>query len=65
MSADGLTIFVLESTSLFSHQPQTFCRFAMGGLFTTNIYAEHKTFGNKKAVCGVRNHAYCKCAVSC
>jgi hypothetical protein len=23
----------------------TFCRFAMGGLFTTNVYAVHKTFG--------------------
>ena len=23
----------------------TFCRFAMGGIFTTNVYAEHKTFG--------------------
>jgi hypothetical protein len=25
--------------------PVTFCRFAMGGIFTTNVYAEHKTFG--------------------
>lgn len=43
----------------------TFCRFAMGGIFTTNIYAEHKTFGNHKTVCGERNPAYCKCAVMC
>jgi len=23
----------------------TFCRFAMGGIFTTELYAEHRTFG--------------------
>ena len=23
----------------------TFCRFAMGGIFTTELDAEHKTFG--------------------
>ena len=23
----------------------TFCRFAMGGIFATELYAEHKTFG--------------------
>jgi hypothetical protein len=42
----------------------TFCRFAMGGLFSTNVYAEHRTFGYHKTVCGARNPAYCKCAVS-
>ena len=25
--------------------PVTVCRFAMGGIFTNNFYAEHKTFG--------------------
>ncbi len=41
----------------------TFCRFAMGGILTTELYAEHKTFGYHKTVCGARNPAYCKCAV--
>lgn len=41
------------------------CRFAMGGIFTTKLYAEHKTFGYHQTVCGVRNPAYCKCAVIC
>jgi len=41
----------------------TFCRFAMGGLFTTKVDAEHKTFGYHKTVCIARNPAYCKCAV--
>ena len=43
----------------------TFGRFAMGGLFSTNVHAEHKTFCYHKTVCGVRNPAYCKCAVTC
>ena len=43
----------------------TFCRFAMGGIFTTELYAEHKTFGYHETVCGARNPAYCKCAVTC
>ena len=43
----------------------TFCRFAMGGIFTTNVGADHKTFGYHKTVCGARNPAYCKCAVTC
>ena len=42
----------------------TVCRFAMGGLFTTNVYTEYKIFGYHKCVCGERNPAYCKCAVS-
>jgi hypothetical protein len=37
--------------------PVTFCRFAMGGIFTTELYAEHKT------VCGTRNPCFCKYAV--
>lgn len=36
----------------------------MGGIFTTELYAEHKTFGYHQTVCGARNPAYCKCAVS-
>jgi len=40
-------------------------RFAMGGIFSTNVDAEHKTFGYHKALCGERNPAYCKCAVAC
>ena len=43
----------------------TVCRFAMGGIFTTDVYAEHKTFGYHKTVCEARNPAYCKCAVIC
>jgi len=35
----------------------------MGGIFTTELYAEHKTFGYHKTVCGARNPAYCKCDV--
>ena len=42
----------------------TFCRFAMGGLFTSNVYTEHETQGYNKTVFGARNPAYCKCAVS-
>jgi len=38
-------------------------RFAMGGFFTTNVYAEHKTFGYHKTVCRAQNPAYCKCVV--
>src|SRR5690554_2017094 len=41
----------------------SFCRFAMGGIFTTELYAEHQTFSYHKTVCGARNPAYCKCAV--
>ena len=44
--------------------PLTFCRFAIGGLFSTNVHSEHSTFINHKAVCGARNPAYCKDAVS-
>jgi hypothetical protein len=29
-----------------------------GGVFTTNVYAEHKTFGYHKAVCEARNPAF-------
>src|SRR5690554_2510213 len=36
----------------------------MGGIFTTELDAEHKIFGYHKTVCGARNPAYCKCAVS-
>ncbi len=43
--------------------PLTFGRFAMGGIFTTELYAEHETFGYRKTVCGARSPAYCKCAV--
>jgi len=32
----------------------TVCRFGMGGIFTTNAYAEHKTFGYHKTVCGAQ-----------
>jgi lysophospholipase L1-like esterase len=44
----------------------TFCRFAMGGLFSTNVHSENLTFCNLRqlADCGARNPAYCKCAVS-
>jgi hypothetical protein len=28
----------------FPALPVTVCRFAMGGIFTTELYAEHKTF---------------------
>src|ERR1051326_3293596 len=42
----------------------TVCRFAMGGLFTTNVDVEHKTFCYHKIVCGARSPAYCKCARS-
>jgi hypothetical protein len=42
----------------------TVCRFAMGGIFSTNVDAENKTFGYHKTVCGARNPAYRKCAVS-
>ena len=44
--------------------PLTVCRFAMGGIFTTKLYPESKTFGYHKTICGERNPAYCKCAVS-
>lgn len=36
----------------------TFCRFAMGGIFTINVYAEHKTFGYHKSVCGALNRQF-------
>jgi hypothetical protein len=31
------------------------CRFAMGGLFITNVQSEHCTFCNHNIVCGERN----------
>ena len=38
-----LNVFSNEISSALL--PITFCRFAMGGIFTTELYAEHKTFG--------------------
>ncbi len=35
----------------------------MGGIFTSNVDAEYKTFGYYKTVRGEKNTAYCKCAV--
>jgi len=55
----------ISNLTVICRFPVTFCRFAMGGLFTTNVDAEHKTFGYHKTVCGARNPAYCKCAVMC
>jgi hypothetical protein len=52
------------SLNVQSRLQLTVCRFAMGGIFTTELYEEHKTFGYLKTVCGARNPAYCKCAVS-
>ncbi len=48
---------------VFLYLMVTFCRFAMGGIFTTNIDSEHKTFGYHKTVKRRRNPAYCQCAV--
>src|SRR5690606_23312049 len=42
----------------------TFCRFAMGGLFSTNVQSENCTSFNHKCVIEARHPAYCKCAVS-
>jgi hypothetical protein len=55
-------VYVKFGHSIFRLQ-LTFCRFAMGGLFSTNVHSEHCTFGYHKIVCGARNPAYCKCAV--
>ena len=52
-----------QGCTVFLRLGITVCRFAMGGIFSTNVYAEHKTFGYHKNVCGVRYPAYCKCAV--
>ena len=47
----------------FSSLQITFCRFAMGGIFTTNVHSEDWTFCNHKCVIEARHPAYCKCAV--
>jgi hypothetical protein len=39
-------------------------RVSMGGLFSTNVYAEHKAFGYHKTVFGTRNPAFWVGAVS-
>ncbi len=41
----------------------TFCRFAMGGLFTTNVDAENQTLINHKCVCGALNRHFCQTRV--
>ena len=41
----------------------TFCRLAMGGLFSTKVSSENGTFGYHKTVKRRRNPAYCQCAV--
>jgi len=41
----------------------TVCRFAMGGIFTTELYAENWTFNYHKTVWGARNPVYSKSAV--
>jgi hypothetical protein len=43
----------------------TFCRLAMGGLFSTKFSSENWTFCYHKTVKRRRNPAYCQCAVSC
>ena len=52
-----------EMRSRCGNDDLTFCRFAMGGLFSTKVHSEHCTLFNHKTVCGARNPAYCKCAV--
>ena len=42
----------------------TFCRLAMGGLFSTEVYSENRTFDYHKTVKRRRNPAYCQCAVT-
>ena len=41
----------------------TFCRFAIGGFFTSFVAAENYTLINYKIVCRARNPANWKCAV--
>ena len=68
MSKSLIVCLKVSDQSNSSVKPQcaiTVCRFAMGGLFSTNVYAENRTSFKHKIVCGERNPAYCKCAVIC
>ena len=42
----------------------TFCRFAMGGIFTTNVDAENQILINHKYVCGALNRHFCQTRVT-
>ena len=43
---------------LFKNLPTTFCRFAMAGLFSTNVEVENQTLINLKCVYGAQNRHF-------
>ena len=65
----GFYLYWVNSGCRVVQLPITIFRLAMGGIFTIELYAEHKTFGyhnpdSYRDVKRRRNPAYCQCAVT-